>query len=102
MDLAFDCIAWSGLALSAALVVLGSGNAVIFAVLWVLYHSLVNIGQRWCVCVWVGGGGGGGGGGCGCGCVWVHWWLSGIHSELPIERLVVQSQPVVIWCSVFL
>ena len=23
--------------------------------------------------------------------VWVHWWLSGIHSELPIERLVVQG-----------
>ena len=22
---------------------------------------------------------------------WVHWWLSGIHSELPIERLVVQG-----------
>ena len=28
--------------------------------------------------------------------------LSGIHSDLPIERLIVQSQPVVIWCSVFL
>ena len=26
-----------------------------------------------------------------CACVWVHWWLSGIHSELPIERLVVQG-----------
>ena len=33
------------------------------------------------VCVWVGGLVGG----------WVHWWLSGIHSELPIERLVVQG-----------
>ena len=48
-----------------------------------------------CVCV------------CVCVCVrvcvlWVHWWLSGIHSELPIERLVVQGQPVVIWCSGFL
>ena len=31
-----------------------------------------------CVCVCVGGGG-------------VHWWLSGIHSELPIERLVIQG-----------
>ena len=27
---------------------------------------------------------------CVCG-TWVHWWLSGIHSELPIERLVVQG-----------
>ena len=35
-------------------------------------------------------------------CVWVHWWLSGMHSELPIKGLVVQGQPVVIWCSVFL
>ena len=25
------------------------------------------------------------------------WWLSGIQSELPIERLVVQGQPVVKW-----
>ena len=25
------------------------------------------------------------------GCGWVHWWLSGIHSELPIKRLVVQG-----------
>ena len=32
----------------------------------------------------------------------VHWWLSGIHSELPIKVLGVQGQPVVIWCSVFL
>ena len=28
--------------------------------------------------------------------------VSGIHSELPIKGLVVQGQPVVIWCSVFL
>ena len=46
----------------------------------------------WGVCV----GGGWDVGGCMCGggggvCVWVHWWLSGIHSELPIERLVVQG-----------
>ena len=34
--------------------------------------------------------------------VWVHWWLSGIHSELPIKGLGVQGQPEVIWCSVFL
>ena len=67
------------------------------------------------VCVGVGGGGnvcvcgsGGGGnvcvwgGGGGCVQVWVHWWLSGMHSELPIKGLGVQGQPVVIWCSVFL
>ena len=37
------------------------------------------------MCVWVGA------------CVWwwVHWWLSGIHSELPIKGLGVQGQPPV-------
>ena len=44
---ALDAIAYAGLGLSAILVVLGAGNAVIFATLWVLYHSLVNVGQRW-------------------------------------------------------
>ena len=39
----------------------------------------VRVRVRVCVCV------------CVCVCVWVHWWLSGIHSELPIERLVVQG-----------
>ena len=49
-DFALDCIASAGMGLSALLVVLGAGNSVIFAVLWMLYHSLVNVGQRWCVC----------------------------------------------------
>ena len=35
---------------------------------------------------------------CVCACA---WWLSGIHSELPIKGLGVQGQPVVIWRSVF-
>ena len=42
------------------------------------------VSYRWCACVCV----------CVCvftGVLWVHWWLSGIHSELPIERLVVQG-----------
>ena len=45
---------------------------------------------RVCVCV------------CVCVCVWVHWWLSGFRTELPIKGFGVQGQPVVIWCSVFL
>ena len=49
--MALDCIACTGLALSAVLVVLGAGNVIIFTALWVLYHSLVNVGQRWCVSV---------------------------------------------------
>ena len=31
-----------------------------------------------------------------------HTTLVAMHSELPIKGLGVQSQPVVIWCSVFL
>ena len=44
---ALDGIVYAGLGLSAILVILGAGNAVIFATLWALYHSLVNVGQRW-------------------------------------------------------
>ena len=47
LDVALDVIATAGLGLSAVLVILGAGNALIFATLWVLYHSLVNVGQRW-------------------------------------------------------
>lgn len=47
MDFALDMVAYVGLVLSGTLVFLGAGNAVIFLCLWVLYHSLVNVGQRW-------------------------------------------------------
>ena len=47
MDAALDYIAYTGMALSAILIILGAGNAVIFALLWVLYHSLSSVGQRW-------------------------------------------------------
>ncbi len=47
IDLALDCIAYLGLGLSAILIILGAGNAVTFASLWALYHSLVNVGQKW-------------------------------------------------------
>lgn len=47
MDFALDSIAYAGLALSLFLVLWGVGNAIIFALLWMLYHSLVNVGQRW-------------------------------------------------------
>ncbi len=48
-DIALDAIALVGLGLSSLLVLLGSGNVVVFATLWALYHSLVNVGQRWWV-----------------------------------------------------
>ena len=47
MDWALDCLAWAGLLLSAVLLLTGTANALIFAALWVLYHSIVNVGQRW-------------------------------------------------------
>ena len=50
MDFALDTVAYAGLALSGFLVVWGAGNAIIFALLWVLYHSIVNVGQRWYIC----------------------------------------------------
>jgi hypothetical protein len=52
IDSALDTIAYAGLALSGVLVVWGAGNALLFTLLWLLYHSLVNVGQRWySVCV---------------------------------------------------
>ena len=49
MDTALDFVAYAGLGLSAVLLLLGAGNAIIFTALWLLYHSLVNVGQRWYV-----------------------------------------------------
>ena len=46
-DLALDCMAYAGLGLSGVLVVWGAGNSIMFTILWVLYHSIINVGQRW-------------------------------------------------------
>ena len=47
IDSALDCMAYIGLSLSAILVIAGSGNVIIFASLWTLYHSISNVGQSW-------------------------------------------------------
>lgn len=47
MDANLDGIALVGMALSAFVLVTGMANMVIMATLWVLYHSLVNVGQLW-------------------------------------------------------
>ncbi|XP_076025740.1 lipase maturation factor 1 [Genypterus blacodes] len=47
MDTNLDGIALLGLALSGFVLVTGTANMVIMATLWVLYHSLVNVGQLW-------------------------------------------------------
>ncbi|XP_077594730.1 lipase maturation factor 1 isoform X2 [Stigmatopora nigra] len=47
MDANLDGIALLGMALSAFVLATGMANMVIMASLWVLYHSLVNVGQLW-------------------------------------------------------
>lgn len=47
MDAALDGIALLGMALAAFVLLTGMANMVIMATLWVLYHSLVNVGQLW-------------------------------------------------------
>nr|XP_046233279.1 lipase maturation factor 1 isoform X2 [Scatophagus argus] len=47
MDANLDGIALGGMALSAFVLVTGMANMVIMVTLWVLYHSLVNVGQLW-------------------------------------------------------
>ncbi|TMS22419.1 Lipase maturation factor 1, partial [Larimichthys crocea] len=45
MDANLDGIALAGMALSAFVLVTGMANMVIMVTLWVLYHSLVSVGQ---------------------------------------------------------
>ncbi|XP_061564352.1 lipase maturation factor 1 [Cololabis saira] len=47
MDANLDGIALVGMALSMFVLVTGMANMVIMFMLWVLYHSLVNVGQLW-------------------------------------------------------
>ncbi|XP_053197743.1 lipase maturation factor 1 isoform X1 [Scomber japonicus] len=47
MDANLDGIALLGMALSGFVLVTGMANMVIMVALWVLYHSLVNVGQLW-------------------------------------------------------
>ena len=42
-----DLTAITGMVLSALIFIKGAGNALILFTLWILYHSLVNVGQRW-------------------------------------------------------
>ncbi|XP_052269686.1 lipase maturation factor 1-like isoform X2 [Dreissena polymorpha] len=47
LDYFLDYVAYAGLGLSGFLIINGGANWIIMFTLWVLYHSLVNIGQRW-------------------------------------------------------
>ena len=42
-----DLTAITGMVLSVLIFVKGAGNALILFTLWILYHSLVNVGQSW-------------------------------------------------------
>ena len=47
LDWFLDTCAYSGLVLSAILVINGGANWIIMISLWILYHSIVNIGSTW-------------------------------------------------------
>lgn len=47
IDWWLDIVAVSGLTLSIIILVTGAANMVMLIVLWLLYHSIVNIGQKW-------------------------------------------------------
>jgi hypothetical protein len=47
IDNALDCFSLTGLTISCAVFVTGGANSVALAVLWILYLSIVNVGQQW-------------------------------------------------------
>lgn len=47
MDFNLDALALLGLGISSFILVSGCANMVLMAALWVLYMSLVNVGQIW-------------------------------------------------------
>uniref|UniRef100_A0A8C3N6A8 Uncharacterized protein n=1 Tax=Geospiza parvula TaxID=87175 RepID=A0A8C3N6A8_GEOPR len=49
MDSTLDCLALAGLAVAAFVLLTGCANMVLMFLLWLLYLSLVNVGQIWWV-----------------------------------------------------
>ncbi len=47
IDFLLNSTAILGLGLSVLILVLGSANSILILVLWLLYHSIINIGQTW-------------------------------------------------------
>ena len=47
LDVLLDALAYAGLALSGLLVLTGCSNIILMLILWLLYHSIVNVGQLW-------------------------------------------------------
>lgn len=46
-DHALNLIALSGITISVLIILQGAANMLIMTTLWILYHSLVNVGQTW-------------------------------------------------------
>lgn len=47
IDVLLDGLAYVGLALSAFVLIWGAGNIPMILIVWIIYHSIVNVGQRW-------------------------------------------------------
>lgn len=47
MDSTLDCLALAGLAVAAFVLLTGCANMILMSLLWLLYLSLVNVGQIW-------------------------------------------------------
>ncbi|CAH1784987.1 unnamed protein product, partial [Owenia fusiformis] len=47
LDLILDGLAVSGLVMSSVLIWRGSANIILMLMMWIVYHSICNIGQRW-------------------------------------------------------
>ena len=47
VNVLLDRLAYAGLALSSFVFIRGSANIILMLTLWVLYHSIVNVGQTW-------------------------------------------------------
>lgn len=49
IDFYLDLVAYAGILISLFILYFGCANMFMMLTLWILYHSLVNIGQRWLV-----------------------------------------------------
>ncbi|XP_048575813.1 lipase maturation factor 1 isoform X2 [Nematostella vectensis] len=47
VDQHLDVLAYTGLAVSAFILLTGCANMIMMFALWLVYHSIVNVGQRW-------------------------------------------------------
>jgi lipase maturation factor 1 len=51
LDTMLTALSLVGLALASFILISGAANMLMMLTLWILYHSIVNVGQRWYVSV---------------------------------------------------